>query len=55
MNPEHERPGEEELADRLWRVITTIQAMTDRLLAQCEKSARGGDADLYSLTGLTPV
>ena len=55
MNPENERPLEEELADRLWRAIAAIQAMTDRLLAQHEKTARGPSADAYSLAGLIPV
>ncbi len=50
MNRKNERPGEEDLTDRLWHAITAIQAMTDRLLAQQEKTRRGQGADAYSLT-----
>ena len=55
MNLENERPYEEELTDRLWCAINIIQAMADRLRAQCEKSLRGQGADAYSLASLAPV
>ena len=50
MNRENERPREEDLTDRLWRAITAIQAMTDRLLTQYEKTLRGQGANAESLT-----
>ena len=55
MNRENERPREEDLADRLWRAITAIQAMTDRLRTQHGKTLRGQGADAYSLASLAAV
>lgn len=49
MNRETERPREEDLADRLWRAITALQAMTGRLMAQHERTMRGRVPDAYSL------
>ena len=50
MNPENQRLDEEELSNRLWRAITALQAMTDRLLTQYEKTLRGQGANAESLT-----
>ena len=55
MNPENSKCRDEEVANYLWLAISRIQAMTDRLLAQCEKSLRGEGADAYSLLGLTAL
>ena len=55
MHKQDERPSEEEAADRLWRAITALQAMTDRLLAQHGRTAWGQDAEVYSLASLPPA
>ena len=54
MNSDHDRPQgrDAELAERLWRLVSAVQAITDRLLAQAEKSARGNAPDPYSLAAL---
>lgn len=55
MNLRNERTSDEELAACLWRAITAIQAMTDRLLAQYEKSVRDSGDETYSLASLAAV
>lgn len=43
--------SDEEVADLLWRAISKIQAMADRLLAQCESPLGGEGGDPYALPG----
>lgn len=55
MDPTIAQRRDEEVADFLWRAITKVQAMTDRLLAQCGSSLRGQGADAFSLSSLEPA
>ncbi len=55
MNPQDEQPLQEEAADHLWRAITALQGMTDRLLAQHGRTARGRDADAHGLLSPPPA
>lgn len=53
MDPIIAQCRDEEIAGFLWHAISRIQAMTDRMLAQCKSSLGGEGGDPYALPGLS--